>query len=269
MDLKQKLDGIRTACKDLSNQEDSKEVSDSNDICPICHGMEWVLKEIDGVEVAVPCKCREKSVMIRKKRFADIPIAFKDIHLKTFSLSVYKTEQGKEKGRIACRIIKKYLDSFDEAKKEGMGLYIYSKSKGSGKTRMAASIANDILENHKASVKFSTSINILNEIKRTYGHESDITESQLVSDLVMADVLIIDDFGTEKVTDWARNKFYDIINQRYINKRIMIFTSNESLDSIQYDDRITSRIKETCYQVDFPEECVRDYIFDENMEKMK
>ena len=232
----------------MSNLEDTQSSEDS-EICPICHGAEWILKEINGVEVAVPCQCREKAIMKRRRHFAEIPDAFRDISLKTFSINVYRTNEGKEKARIACKIIKEYLNMFDEAKENGMGLYIFSKAKGSGKTRMAASIANDLMQNRNTQVKFSTSVSILDEIRRSYDRESDYTESRVIDSLVMAEVLIIDDFGTEKVTEWVKNKFYGIINQRYIYKRPTIFTSNESLSTISYDDRITSRIKETCYQM--------------------
>lgn len=238
-----------------------------SDICPICHGDEWVLQVVDGVQVAVPCKCRKKAIMSRRMHFADIPEGFKDMTLETFYIGVYEKQESKEKARTACKIIKEYLDSLKEVKEAGMGLYIYSSTKGTGKTRMAASIANYLLE-HDTSVKFSTSTKILNEIRSTYDSGSRYTESQLMSDLVTAEVLIIDDFGTENVTPWVKDKFYDIVNERYINKRVTIFTSNESLKNLAYDDRITNRIKEMCYQVDFPEESVRDHIAERNMKDM-
>ena len=58
------------------------------------------------------------------------------------------------------------------------------------------------------------------------------------------------------------------INERYINRRVTIFTSNESLDSLRYDDRITNRIKERTYQIAFPEESVRDHIAERHQEEM-
>ena len=245
----------------MSNQE----TKNSGDVCPLCGGTEWILKEVNGVEVAEPCKCRKMAIMRRKKRFADIPVAFDGIALQSFSLTVYKTKEGKEKAYIACKIIKEYLNMFDEAKRNGMGLYIFSGAKGSGKTRMAVSIANELMEKHDSLVKFATGMNILEEIKKSYDDKSYDSESKLISELIRADVLVLDDFGTEKVTEWVQNKFYWIINQRYIYKKPIIFTSNESLETLPYDERITSRIKEMCYQIDFPEEYVRDYIAEENM----
>ena len=254
--------------KNTSTQEEQSRSLPDSETCPICHGNEWILKVVDGREVAVPCKCREKSIMRRRMQFAELPEAFKNMTLKTFNPNVYTTREGRIKSSIACRVIKEYLDNFDEAKEIGMGLYIFSSTKGSGKTRMAAGIANDLMYNHDMAVKFATGTRILNEIRHTYDHDTEMTESRLLDALATVDVLIIDDFGTEKVTDWVRDKFYEIINNRYMGKKITIFTSNEQINDLKYGDRIISRIKETCYQVDFPEESIRNKIAAKRMSDM-
>ena len=163
----------------------------------------------------------------------------------------------------ACQAIKYYLDNFDQMRTEGKGLYLYSAKKGSGKTRMAASIANDLIHNHDISVKFMTSPAILDEIKSSWGSK-EYTERQILDMLFMVPVLVVDDFGAEKATDWTNDRFYQIINERYTNNRITIFTSNMSLRNLKYDDRITDRIKEKCLQIDFPEESVRERLSEEN-----
>ena len=242
--------------------------SPDSEICPICHGDEWVLEIVDGKEVAKPCTCRAKAIQKRRMAFAELPAGLSDLHLASFSISVYKSDVSRQKARIACQIVKEYLDMFEDAKRNGMGLYICSETKGSGKTRMAASIANDLMEKHDTQVKFSTSMRILTEIRRSYEPGTAMTESQLLSALSTTEVLIIDDFGTERVTDWVKDKFYEIINNRYVDKKVTIFTSNEPIEDLKYDDRITNRIKEMCYQVNFPEESVRDHIADKNMQDM-
>ena len=227
-----------------------------------------MLEIVDGKEVAKPCTCRAKAIQKRRMAFAELPDGLSDIRLASFSISVYTNEESRQKARIACQIVKEYLDMFKDAKRKGMGLYICSETKGSGKTRMAASIANELMEKHNTQVKFSTSMRILTEIRRSYDPGTAMTESQLLSALSTTEVLIIDDFGTERVTDWVKDKFYEIINNRYVDKKVTIFTSNEPVEGLKYDDRITNRIKEMCYQVNFPEESVRDHIADKNMQDM-
>lgn len=250
------------SCKNAETPESSRD----SDVCPICNGDEWILVKKDGIERAVPCKCRERAVMSRRLRFADIPDAFRGMDLKTFRMDVYRNPDSKKKVSDACKIIKTYLDHFEKQKEQGMGLFIWSRTKGSGKTRIAAGIANELMKSY--AVKFAVSLTILQEIKNTWRMDAEYSESRLLDALSTADVLIIDDFGVERPADWINDKLYQIINERYINRKVTIFTSNESLKTLQYDDRITNRIKERTYQIAFPEESVREHIAERHREEM-
>lgn len=244
-------------------------LQDSN-ICPYCKGSGWVFVENNTVK---SCRCREKEIESRKLRFADIPDNFKDMQLQTFSVAMYREAESKEKVKAACSMIKQYLAEFEANHEFGMGLYIFSKTKGSGKTRMAASIANELLKSYQ--VKFAVSTTILKEIKNSWNRDRDneYTESRLLDDLSRTDILVIDDFGTEQIAGWINDKFYHVINERYINQKVTIFTSNDTLNDLQYDTRITNRIKEKTYQIAFPEESVREHIAEKNqaelLEKLK
>lgn len=239
--------------------QDISESNKDNAVCPICNGMEFILKRnANGIEYATPCKCREEAIMKRKRNFADIPETFKNHTLENFDTQIYTLEDSKIQMAGILKVIKYYLEDFKKQQENGMGLYFFSGTKGSGKTRMAASIANELLKEYQ--VKFSTSPAILAEIKKTYDRESGNnfqTEYQLLDYLITSEILIIDDFGTEKITGWVNEKFYQIINERYIAKKVTIFTSNEEPGKTGYDTRITNRIIERTYPVKFPEESVR------------
>lgn len=215
---------------------------------------------------AVRCECFEKEKMNRRLRFANIPPTFKDMQLNTFKKSVYQLQDSKDKIDVIVSAVKTYLTNFEEMQSEGKGLYLYSNTKGSGKTRLIASVANKLLENHQ--VKFATSTAILQEIKKTWEDKEKSkdkqSESKLIEDLINTEILIIDDFGTEQVKDWNNERFYHIINERYINKKVTLYTSNYSLNELNYDDRITNRIKEQAFQLPFPEESVRELIAKQN-----
>lgn len=222
----------------------------------MCGGTEWILSEDeDGCLIAKECKCRGINRMRRRLSFAEIPEVYKGVELKNFTLSVYHTEDGKRAATAACRTIKKYLETFQDAHKQGLGLYLYSQTKGSGKTRMAASIANELAKYYP--VKFAVSTEILNEIRKSYNRENGNAESRILDALVETDILFIDDFGAENISGWVNGKFYHIINERYINKKVTFFTSNEPVEVLKYDERIKSRVQEMTYQVPFPEESVR------------
>lgn len=217
------------------------------------------------MERAVPCTCREKAAMSRKLRFAEIPEAFKGMTLKTFRIGVYQDARSRQTISDACKIIKGYLDDFENQKAAGMGLYIWSRTKGSGKTRIAAGIGNELLK--KYTVKFSVSMTILQEIKNSWRKDAQYSENALLDALCTVEILVIDDFGVESGAGWIDDRFYQIINERYINRYVTIFTSNDPLSELPYDDRISSRIREMTYQIAFPEESVREYIAREKQEK--
>lgn len=191
-------------------------------------------------------------------RFANIPEAYKDVSVSNFDRTAYKLAESQKTIDNALQIINVYLEDFGEYHEQGKGLYLWSNEKGSGKTRMAASIANELIKEHQ--VKFATSMAILNEIRATWDKSKEYSESQLLDDLVNTDILIIDDFGTEQVKDWINEKFYHIINERYINQKVTIYTSNSEVEKLQYDRRIIDRVRERVYAIHFHEESVRGNI---------
>lgn len=245
-------------------------------VCPYCGGSGWEIetKIIDGAdyEYAKKCRCQliQRHIVESRIKFMDLPKAYKYHRMKDFKINVYRSEQGRSAASTACRAVKYWLNHLDDMVERGKGLYFYSKTKGSGKTRMAASLANELMHKHNMQVKFATSIQIINEIKASWNdHTRD--ESKLLDALSMAQILVLDDFGTEQEGNekaWINERLYHIINKRYIDKKITIFTSNMDVDNLQYDERITNRIKEITFQVMFPEESVRDYIADDNRKEL-
>lgn len=219
----------------------------------------------NGLEYGKLCACGivDRRIMENKLAFANIPEAFRDMTLKTFRTDRYKKPESKKTIMQTCAAIKYYLDNLEEMQEKGMGLYLYSATKGSGKTRMAASIANELIRVYRLQVKFAGSMQIVNEIKSTWDNR-DRSESDLLRALMSVQVLVIDDFGTELPKDWIGERFYSLINGRYQDRLITLFTSNFSLTDLRYDDRITNRIKERTFQLLFPEESVREVIAEEN-----
>ena len=234
--------------------------------CSECHGTGWVYwRDAEGIEYGRRCECGlvERQIMERKLSFANLPEAFADMELNTFCLDVYRKEDSRKTIRQACSAVKYYLDNLNDMRSAGMGLYLYSDTKGSGKTRMAASIANELIKKYRMQVKFAGSVQIVNEIKASWSSR-DENESSLLSALASVDVLVIDDFGAEVPKDWIGERFYAIVNGRYQDKQPTIFTSNSNLEDLRYDERIVNRIKERTYQIPFPEESIRDVIAAEN-----
>lgn len=243
-----------------SNQEkQTTTTTDCGTKCPLCNDTGWMFTDYNTVK---ECECgiRQRQIQESRLRFASIPETYMDVTFKDITAKYYTKPESKEKIKDVVENVKWYLERLDENIESGKGIYFWSQTKGSGKTMLAAALANELINNYKRFCKFATSLDILDEIRATYNDKSENTESRLLEDLVSTPFLVIDDFGTERVTDWVGEKFYQIVNKRYINKKVTFFTSNYDLKSLKYDERITSRIRERTYIVHFPEESVREFL---------
>lgn len=129
---------------------------------------------------------------------------------------------------------------------------------GVGKTHLACGIANKLIENG-IPVIYGTLINLLAELRNSYDTENNISEMEIIKLYENFDLLIIDDLGKEKPSEWGLEKLFTIINSRYENNLPVIITTNYnqntllerlSLNSeIETARSIISRLYEMCYLV--------------------
>lgn len=236
--------------------------------CQKCCDTGYCELEKDGYTYVQECKCGkiQRDRMKRKMAFASIPKEFEGQTVDNFRTDCYSTAQGLELAKMAKTIAKRYVELFDEIQgTNAKGLYFHSGVKGSGKTRLAVSIANDLTSGKGIPAKFLTTMQILDQIKNTWGERArgrdEInqarTEESLIRDIISVPVLIVDDIGVEQPKDWINERFYNILNGRMIEKKITIFTSNYRIEELQLDDRIISRIDKMVLPIEFPAESVR------------
>jgi len=209
------------------------------------------------------CDCYKLIIMQRQMKFAEIPVEFCNLKVSDFDTQIYTTAKNRQIAETVKKIAIGYVKEFLQEKAIGKGLYLYSDTNGSGKTRMAISIGNALIKQYIQSVKFTTTINLLNEIKTTFNKDSnDITTeggsfSALLDAAKTVEVLILDDIGTERPTAWVGEVFYAILNDRMDAKMVTLFTSNCRVEDLQHEKKIISRIARMAMPVKFPEESIR------------
>lgn len=143
---------------------------------------------------------------------------------------------------------KNYVKHFEEMRKDNVGLLLYG-NVGSGKTYIACSIANAIIKEYSYNVKMRNFAQILNDLQKG-GFNLD--RNEYIEQITSPTLLILDDFGIERNTEYALEQIYNVINARYLRARPTIITTNLNFKDIEkeQDDimlgRIYSRIIEMC-----------------------
>lgn len=197
------------------------------------------------------CKCESKELE-EKKRQEEYEEQMRRINrLKEASMMdkkyrevTFDKYEVREENKKVFEMAKKYADRFQDMYKKNRGLLLYGPV-GTGKSFTAACIGNYLLNNAKPVIMTSF-VKILQDI-----WEND-REAEYITILNSASLLIIDDLGTERETDYALEKVYNIIDSRVRANKPMIITSNLELnDMMECEDirkkRIYDRILECCY----------------------
>ena len=150
----------------------------------------------------------------------------------------------------------KILD--DILQKPTQGLFITG-AIGSGKTCFLCVLAKELVKQGK-EIHFVNVSELLFEIKSTFDKEHKILNDYgLISKYANMELLILDDLGSEKMSEYVRQSLYVLVNKRYLNELITFFTSNLSLEEValKIDERIASRIVDMCTVLNFGEKDLR------------
>lgn len=160
----------------------------------------------------------------------------------------------------AFKFLKEFQENVVEKVDEGAGLFLYSERKGNGKTSWACKITNEyfrkvaLSNNLKCRGLFVSVPEFLQDLRKEISNPTQHME-RMVENIETADMVIWDDIGSEKPSDWVRERLYTYINHRESRGKTQIYTSNISLDELADDrylgERIASRINGQCHIIEF------------------
>src|ERR687889_170434 len=145
-----------------------------------------------------------------------------------------------------CEKKNEYLESWEENREAGNGLY-FCGGVGTGKTHLAVAVMNELIRKKRVPSLFVTVPELLDNLREVYNKPGRNLDEWM--DAVQnADLLILDDLGSERVTDWVRERIFVIVNHRYRESLPTIFTSNTGPKDLaqQLGERTASRIIAMC-----------------------
>ena len=160
-----------------------------------------------------------------------------------------------------------YVECWEQMKAENIGLLLWGKV-GTGKSYFAGCIANALMEQEVAVCKTNFAL-ILNDLAASFEGRN-----EYISRLCSFPLLILDDFGMERGTEYGLEQVYNVIDSRYRSKKPLIVTTNLTLEELQNPEdtahaRIYDRLIEMCSPVRFTGENFRKATAQEKMERLK
>lgn len=211
-------------------------------MCENCRGLQFCTKKLKGLvkvleygdehitQTLVPCKYQEvKQKLIKNYLIRDFDDKFLHYRLAKDDIDTFRETIAMHMNRVVNG-------------KELKGMYIFGKP-GTGKSYLTICLANRLVENEKsvAYVNARSSVALL----RGYVINAKEEFEDFISKMKNAEVLIIDDLGNEKITDWSRDSiFYDVLDYRLRNKKTkIIITSNYDLKELKELYKVDNEVR--------------------------
>jgi len=230
--------------------------------CANCGGAVQCVVEFSGITKIVPCICaceKKRRDAEEKKRQAEglarrvAYLRADGFHDEIMQQWTFENDNGSNP-RI-FEALKKYVSNFEEFYHDGRGLLIYGNI-GTGKTYGAAAVANALIDKG-VSVLMTNFSRIINQLQESFERRQ-----SKIDNLNGYDLLVIDDLGAERSTDYTNEIIYSVIDARYRSGKPLIVTTNLLMSDLKNPPnvataRIYDRILEKCFPVEMNGESQR------------
>ncbi|ACO32248.1 MULTISPECIES: ATP-binding protein [Acidobacterium] len=229
-------------------------------VCPLCDGMGMrVIAQPDGRTAAEPCECRQTLRLARLFERARIPRRYEHCNLESYAVTPSMDPTLRQAHLMAQRFVDGY-----PVTTEGRGLLLTGHI-GVGKTHLAVGMLMALIREKSVQGLFCDYRELLKEIQHSYNAQSNTTELQILRPVFEAEVLVLDELGAAKPTEWAWDTVALILNTRYNDKRTTIITTNyadlppggtasrgarEETLGDRIGERMRSRLSEMCVAIE-------------------
>jgi len=211
--------------------------------CPICDDTGWKTIEVDGVSRVTRCDCWHQRSFESLLKNARIPRRYLHCEFSNF-------DENTDSQRDAVRRATRLVNQFPVVDK---GLLFHGDN-GVGKTHLAVALMKEAIRRKGARAVFFETRDLLKLVRDTYNNQVEATELEILRPVLEAELLVLDDIGAEKKSLWVEETLGLVVNTRYSERRVTVFTTNlgdsdntePNSVALQLGLRIRSRLKEMC-----------------------
>ena len=188
--------------------------------CPVCDGTGWKQVEVPGKASRMTrCDCRISARNQQLLEKAGIPSRYKNCILANFNLEMHEISLSvRNAHRDAQRFVQEY-----PLEKQGMLLI---GSIGVGKTHLAVGMIQALMQDKGVPCRFCDYRELLKEIQNSYNPAVQATELEILRPILEAEVLVLDELGAVKSSEWVWDTVSYILNSRYNEQKTTIITTN-------------------------------------------
>jgi len=246
-DLKKKSLEFQKAKKDLlESQGFAEDYLDIHYTCPKCKDTGYV----NGIV----CSCYKELLNKYNYELLSKKTSLALSEFDDFDLSLYKNPNDRKTMSDILNYCKEYASQFDLS---CPSIYMFGET-GLGKTHLSLAIAGEVIKKGY-NVIYGSAYNFFNLLEREHFGRSEEADGTTEARLINCDLLIIDDLGSEFITQFSVAELYNIVDSRISKSLPTIITSNFSYDDIEkkYNIRLASRIMNDYYSLNFVGDDIR------------
>jgi DNA replication protein DnaC len=216
--------------------------SEDRDLCPICGGSGWVRTDVPvghpGFGKAHQCKCHreagEDQRLARLHRFSNMgPLTDRSFETLTLDGSVV--------GHEAQRMLQSAVEEARSYVEEPERWLVLTGASGSGKTHIAAAVANSCMERGIRTFFISVP-DLLDHLRGSFAPGADIPYDELFELVKNVPLLVLDDMGAHSTTPWAQEKLYQVLNHRSTFRMSTVIILGQPLE--EFDERLRTRFQD-------------------------
>jgi len=189
------------------------------EVCASCGGSGWKIIEREGISAAERCGCTSAERQAEIESRTNVPPLYQNASVDNFS-----TPQDNPAGSLALKTalltVKTYVREYPNAPKPGL---LFIGVPGTGKTHLAVAALRGLIVRGFEGVFFDFQ-NLLDRIRSGYDQASGTMDREAYRTALETEIVVLDDLGAHRVTDWGEDTITSIINYRCNNPKATLVT---------------------------------------------